>query len=434
MHDLVVVGAGPYGLSIAAHAAAAGFDLRLLGRPMASWRDHMPEGMFLKSEPWASDLSDPQGTGTLAAYAAAHGLRAEHGVPLPLETFTRYGLWFAERLPVPVEERTVTWVAPHADGYRVATADGEVLLGRCVALAAGVLPLVHLPEPLRGLPRELASHSSDHRELRRFRDKRVAVIGAGQAALETAALLAEAGARPTVLARGHDLRWNTPPLPLRRGPLATLRTPHSALGPGWTSWTWSRLPHAVRHLPARARARIVEQTLGPAGAWWLRERMEGRVPVRLGHRLVRARAVTGGVRLEFAVGSANGPVTGAADRVVVEAEHVIAATGFVTDLGRLTFLDPALRQTVRTVRGTAAPELSANIESSRPGLFFAGLLTAPSFGPAMRFVHGAAFTASRLVRGVGRRLGGGWPRPRVPRPAAGGARGRAAGAAAGRPG
>lgn len=132
MHDLVVVGAGPYGLSIAAHAATAKLDVRVLGRPMASWRDHMPGGMFLKSEPWASNLSDAAGERTLAAYAATRGLVAEHGHPLPIGTFTDYGMWFAERVGVPVEERTVTAVAAHGSGYRVETADGEALLARSV--------------------------------------------------------------------------------------------------------------------------------------------------------------------------------------------------------------------------------------------------------------------------------------------------------------
>lgn len=95
MDDLVVIGAGPYGLSIAAHAAAAGLGVRILGRPMASWRDHMPEGMYLKSEPWSSNLSAPGGRHTLAEYCATRGLTAEHGSPLPIGTFSAYGLWFA---------------------------------------------------------------------------------------------------------------------------------------------------------------------------------------------------------------------------------------------------------------------------------------------------------------------------------------------------
>jgi hypothetical protein len=404
MHDLVVVGAGPYGLSIAAHAATAKLDVRVLGRPMASWRDHMPDGMFLKSEPWASNLSDAAGERTLAAYAADRGVRAEHARPLPIGTFTDYGLWFAERLGVPVEDRTVTAVAAHGGAYRVETADGEALLTRNVALAVGVMPFVRLPQPLRHLDPSLASHSSDHRALTAFRDREVAVIGAGQAALETAALLAESGARPVVVARAGRVNWNTPPQPLERGRLARLRAPHSGLGTGWTTWAWSELPRAFRLLPGATRARVAATAMGPAGAWWLRCRVEGVVPVRLGHRLLRAIPLGrgDGVRLELAAYGAH--AASDATDFAVEAGHVIAATGFVPDLRRLLILDPRLRETLVPVRGTRAPELDPSFESSRPGLFFAGLLAAPSFGPSMRFVYGATFTAARLVRGVRRRL------------------------------
>jgi hypothetical protein len=410
MHDLVVVGAGPYGLSIAAHAAAAKLDVRVLGRPMESWRDHMPDGMYLKSEPWASNLSDAVGDYSLDAYAAAHGFRAEHGHPLPIGTFTDYGLWFAEHLGVPVEDRAVTAVGPHGSGFRVETADGEALLTRNVALAVGVMPFVRLPRALREIAPGnegldgLVSHSSGHRELSGFRGREVAVIGAGQAALETAALLAENGARPVIVARAGRVNWNTPPQPLRRSRLSRLRAPHSGLGTGWTTWAWSELPRAFRLLPGTTRARLAATAMGPAGAWWLRRRVEGVIPVRLGHRLLRAVPLGrgDGVRLELATGDGD-----AADNAdfAVETGHVIAATGFVPDLGRLRILDPSLRDGLATVRGTRAPELGAGFESSRPGLFFAGLLAAPSFGPSMRFVYGATFTAPRLVGGVRRRLG-----------------------------
>ncbi|MFF2373051.1 NAD(P)-binding domain-containing protein [Streptomyces xiamenensis] len=420
MHDLVVVGAGPYGLSIAAHAAAAGLDLRILGRPMASWRDHMPDGMFLKSEPWASNLSDAARKHTLAAYCAEREERAEHGHPLPIETFTDYGMWFAQRLPVPVEEQNVVSVTPHGDGFRVETDTGEVMLCRTLALAIGVMPFVHLPQALRELPRELASHSSGHRDLAAFKGQEVTVVGAGQAALETAALLLEHGALPTVVARAGAINWNTVPQPLRRNPLARLRAPHSGLGTGWSSWAYSRVPWAVRRLPETTRVKIATTALGPAGAWWLRERVEGAVPVRLGHRIRRAVRIEDGVRLELA--------TPGEGRSLIETEHVIAATGFVPDLRRLDLLDPALRDGLTAVLGTRAPQLDSGFESSRPGLFFAGLLAAPTFGPSMRFVYGASFTAGRLVKAVRQRLarlasvpGGataGVSVPSVPRPAA----------------
>ncbi|MBT2479484.1 NAD(P)-binding domain-containing protein [Streptomyces sp. ISL-94] len=403
MNDLVVIGAGPYGLSIAAHAAGAGLDVRLLGRPMASWRDHMPDGMYLKSEPWSSSLSAPDGRYTLADYCASRGLVAEHGTPLPIGTFSAYGMWFARHAAPEVEEVTVTEVTPQGDGFRVHTAQGPPLLARTVALAVGVMPFVHLPPALRDLPPTHYSHSSGHRDLARFADREVAVLGAGQAALETAALLAEQGARPCLVARRSRLDWNAVPQPLSRPALRALCDPHSGLGTGWRNWVWSELPWAVRRLPAATRERIAATALGPAGAWWLRDRFEQRVPVMLGHHLHRAVAEGGRIRL--------GLTTRAGESVVLDTAHVIAATGFAPHLDRLDLLDAGLRAELTTVGDSGTPELSAGFESSWPGLFFAGLLTAPSFGPSMRFVHGAGFTAGRLVRGVRKRLGARGPLP-----------------------
>ncbi|NSC24939.1 dimethylaniline monooxygenase, partial [Streptomyces albus subsp. chlorinus] len=403
MYDLVVVGAGPYGLSIASHAAAAGLDLRVLGRPMASWRDHMPRGTYLKSEPAASDLSDPAGTHTLAAYCAEHGVEPAHGDPLPLDTFTAYGTWFARHAAPPVDERTVTRLAPHPDGFRIETAQGERLLARAVVLAVGVLPFAYRPPVLGGLPAAMVSHSTHHRDLSRFRDQDVTVIGAGQAALETSTLLAEKGARVRVVARTPRLRWDAPPQPHDRGRVATLREPHSPLGPGWPSWVWSRKPHAVRRLPAAARLHIARHAPGPAGAWWLRERFEATVPVLLGHVVTAADRTAPGVRrlggvpgerVRLWLRAENGTAH------TLETDHVLAATGFTPNLSRLRFLDPALRESLRRVPGSDAPWLGPAFESSHPGLFFAGLLTAPTFGPAMRFVHGTSFTAPTLVEGV----------------------------------
>ncbi|QIK08624.1 NAD(P)-binding domain-containing protein [Streptomyces sp. ID38640] len=409
MYDLVVVGAGPYGLSIAAHAAAAGLRLRVLGRPMASWRDHMPDGMLLKSEPWSTDLSDPAGGHTLADYCAAHELTAEHGVPLPLDTFAAYGRWFGERAVPQVEEVTVTAVRPDGDGFHVETDTGEQIPARTVALALGVMPFVNRPWPLLELPPELASHSSDHRDLRRFSGQDVTVLGSGQSALETATLLAEQGARPRLVARADHLRWNAPPQPLARGRLRALRDPRSGLGTGWPNWLWSQVPGAVRRLPSGTRVHIAENALGPAGAWWLRERFEPAVPVLLSHRVRAAAPQDDGVRLHLT------HTDGRTE--TLDTQHVVAATGFTPDLGRLRLLPLQVRTTLRTVGGSRAPELSSGFESSWPGLFFAGLLTAPSFGPSMRFVYGAGFTAARLLRGVQRRLGDRRGATTIPRPA-----------------
>ncbi|MFF8414212.1 FAD-dependent oxidoreductase [Streptomyces omiyaensis] len=399
MHDLVVVGAGPYGLSVAAHAAAHGLGPLTFGRPMESWHA-MPTGMFLKSEPWASHLSDPAGAYGLDAYAAGQGVRAEHGVPLPVSFFASYGDWFARQAVPTVDERLIASVAPAPEGFLLTTEDGEALRSRTVALAVGVLPFLEVPGPLRHLPRRYVTHSSHHGELDALAGRDVTVVGAGQAALETAALLAEAGAAAVrIVARAGRLHWNTLPPALDRGVWPALRAPHTGLGCGWRNKMYADTPGVFRRLPAPTRARLFDSALGPAGAWWLRERFAAVADVRLGHRIASA-AVTGDERLRL-------DVEGPEGATVLETDHVVAATGFVPSLDRAGVLDPRLRSALRTVGPVRAPETGALFESSWPGLFLAGLLTAPSYGPSMRFVFGAGYTAGRLVKGVRRRLGGG---------------------------
>ncbi|MET7680001.1 FAD-dependent oxidoreductase [Streptomyces sp. NPDC005423] len=396
MYDLLVVGAGPYGLSIASHAAAAGLDLRVFGRPMASWRDHMPRGMFLKSEPWASNLSDPGGSRRLDVYCARRGVTARHAEPIPVEMFADYGLWFARHAVPEIDERTVVRIAPVPGGFEAVTEDGTVVYGRTVALAVGVMPFTEIPPALRGLSPALVSHSSHHSSLDRFRGRDVTVVGGGQAALETAALLAELGCRARVLARAEELRWNDVPPPWQRPRWQSARAPHSGLGCGWRNWFYAERPALFHRLPESTRARIAATALGPAGAWWVRDRVEPAVEVLLGREIAAAGPVPGGVRLAT-IDRAGGVVRS------LETEHVIAATGFRATTGRLGLLSPELRGALATL-ADGSPEIGRDFEASHPGLFMAGLLTASGFGPAMRFVHGATFTAGTLVRGVRRRL------------------------------
>ncbi|AJE83472.1 dimethylaniline monooxygenase [Streptomyces albus] len=407
-HDLLVVGAGPYGLSIAAHAAAAGLDLKVFGRPMDSWRSHMPPGMLLKSEPWASHLSDPAGAFGLDAYAAAHGLSARHGEPIGVAEFAAYGMWFAERAVPAVDERLVRSLRPVPGGFRATTEDGEEVRARTVALAVGVLPFVDLPGALRPLGTDgaLASHSSHHGDLTRFRGQDVTVVGGGQAALETAALLAEQGTRTRVLTRAGQLCWNDLPPALDRPWWRRARSPLSGLGQGWRNWSYSELPGAFRLLPAERRTRISATALGPAGAWWVRSRVESGVEVLTGHEIIRAEPAGGRVGLE---------VAGPGGTLRLRTDHVLAATGFTASSARLAPLDPEIRAALRTL-GDGSPATGPGFESSCPGLFLAGLVTASAFGPSMRFVYGASYTADRLVRGVRRRLRRGGP-VRVPGPA-----------------
>ena len=386
---VAVVGAGPYGISVAAHLRAAGADCRIFGSPMNRWRRQMPRGMLLKSEGFASNLSDPAGSFTLARYCSENGIcYRDTAWPVPLEVFTRYAMAFQKRLVPDVEDVMVEGIEREAGWFRLNLANGSLLRARKVVVATGLEHTAHVPAELAGLPAELISHASVHDDLARFRGRNVTVIGAGQSALEIAALVSEQGASVRLLVRGSQLAWNQAP---KAGPgpiYGRLRRPPSGLGSGHQLWAYSNAPGMFRYLPRAIRFERMKNVLGPAGAWWLKERVARRIEVLLEHVVANAEVRGGAVVLQ--VRQRNGHL------LLLRTDHVIAATGYRFELDRLPFLGTGLKAAVRTER--QVPVLSPNFETSVPGLYFTGLASAASFGPAMRFLYGADYTAYRISR------------------------------------
>jgi FAD-dependent urate hydroxylase len=389
--EVAIVGAGPYGLSLAAHLRKAGVSVRQFGLPMQLWRDFMPEGMFLKSQGFASNLSDPDHTHTLEAFCRATGRPyASYGLPVPLDTFVAYGQWFRDELVPDVEEVLVTDVAQAGGGFEVTLASSEQLRARKVVVAIGVEAFAHVPEPLSGLPSSVCTHSSAHTDLGAFRGQEVVVVGAGQSALETAALLHEKGASVQLVARKGTIIWNGPPLPLDRPLLQKLKEPESGLGSGWATWFYSNQPGLFRRLPRSTRVYRARTALGPAGATWLRSRVEGQFPVLTGYSVKWARVQDGGVRLGLA--GAGGSARELA------ADHVIAGTGYRTDLTRLPFFGDQMLAGLRTVPGTGSSAVGRDYQTSIPGLYVMGPAVAPTMGPVMRFVFGSEHAATTMAR------------------------------------
>lgn len=387
--DVTVVGAGPYGLSLAAHLRKTAIRFRHFGRSMQLWREAMPEGMYLKSQGFASNLSDPAGEHTLKEFCRSTGRTyGDYGVPVPLDTFVAYGEWFRENQVPDLEETFVSDIHRAGEGYELSLATGESVRSSSVVLATGVQHFAHVPSVLADLPASVCAHSSAHTDLAAFRGRDVVVVGAGQSALESAALLHEAGAHVRVVVRARQLAWNGLPLLPDRPLVQRLREPEAGLGSGWTTWFYSTQPRLFHRLPATKRVQVARTALGPAGASWLRSRADGRFPVLLGHSVVGAEPTADGVRL--CVRTEDG-----ATRELIT-EHVIAATGFRPHVNRLSFLDDSLRAELRTVSGT--PWVGSDFQSSAPGLYLAGPAVASSFGPVMRFVYGADFAARALSR------------------------------------
>ena len=394
--DVAIIGAGPYGLSLAAHLNAASVSFRIFGKPLSTWRTHMPKGMQLKSEGFASNLSAPTKGSTLKAYCAARGISyADRSLPVPLAVFVDYADWFQAHFVPMLETKDVVSLEEYSEGYRLKLEDGQICRARAVVLAVGITWFKHLPSQLAVLAQDFVSHSFDHHDLSRFAGRDVVVLGAGASAIDTAISAHEAGARVRVVARAEAIPFHEPPDGSETSLLQQLQYPPSGIGPGWRSFIYANAPLLFYHLPESLRLRIVSRHLGPAPGWFTRERFVGHISTILRHGLQNAKVDDGRITLDIA-DDEGGAQT-------ITADHVIAATGYRPSLRKLPFLDAKLVDGIASLND--APILSSNFETSMPGLFAVGPLGANNFGPLMRFMVGAEFVAPRLAAHLTRKFG-----------------------------
>jgi len=384
--NVTVVGAGPYGLSMAAYLQEAHVEARIFGDPMSFWEKQMPAGMCLRSNWDASHIADPKRELTLDAYCRENGNHV--GKPIPIDRFIDYGRWFQRKAAPTVERRTVVEIVPDGKGFKIRLEDGEQF-GSCrVIVATGISSFTSTPTEFSAIPSALASHTSEHSDLRKFRGQRVAIIGGGQSALESAALLKESGTEAEVIVRQPNLNWVGLHAKLHRlGLISSILYSNRDVGPAGISRLVAA-PHLFRRFPREFQQRAAYRAIRPAGAGWLQPRLAN-VAISLGRRVISATEECGQLRLRLD------------DRTERVVDHALLATGFRVDISRYTFLTPSLLRELRTVNGY--PVLKRGLESSIPGLYFVGKPAAWSFGPLLGFVSGAEFASTEVVRHVTRK-------------------------------
>ncbi len=385
--DVAIIGAGPYGLSLGAHLSAANVDVRVFGEPMRFWRNNMPEGMVLKSEGFASTLWDPEGALTLEKYCAQQGLPYQHsGLPVPLQTFCEYGVAFQKRFVPSLDERKVANLERDGKDFALELQDGTTVYAKRVVISAGIGAFSHVPAELEAIRGPLLSHSAEHTSLNKFTGKKVLVIGGGASGVGLAALISAKGADVTVAIRDGRIAFCGAPAP--RTIMDRIKAPESGLGTGWRSLACVMAPLVFHTMPKAFRHMVVQKHLGPAPGWTSRDEVERNVGV-----LPRSAPMHAAIRDGRAVVTF---ITEGGAKRLVEADHVVSATGYRADVRRLAFLGPDILDRMR-LEGTT-PALSPHFETSVPGLFAVGPLTANSFGPMLRFVYGAGFASRRLSR------------------------------------
>jgi cation diffusion facilitator CzcD-associated flavoprotein CzcO len=384
--DVAIIGAGPYGLSATAHLRTVrGLDVHTFGEPMSFWERNMPMGMLLRSGWAATHIADPNQSMTLDAFRAAS--RNHFSSPVPLDRFVDYGLWYQRQAVPDLDRRKIARVESDTRGFRLNLEDGETVLAGRLVVAAGIGSFAWRPSTFAGLPSSLVSHTSEHRELQRFARRQVLVIGGGQSALESAALLHEGGAEVEIVARTRQIHWlgglvaRTFQYGLGSTVSKLLYAP-TDVGPAGISQVVAR-PDLTRRLPRPVQDWLRKRSIRPAGARWLVERLR-EVPINLGRSVVSAAPV--GERIKVRLSDGN-------ERTI---DHVFLGTGYRMDVSKYDFFAPELAQSISRFQGY--PRLREGFETSVPNLHILGAPAVWSFGPLMQFVVGTHYAASALRR------------------------------------
>ena len=334
MIDVLVIGAGPYGLAAARAARAQGLSVEVLGRPMGFWRDHMPAGMLLRSGPdWHMD---PLGELTFEAFCA------DPPDPLPLELFLDYGAWFQAQAQIEVVEDEVTRLRVGGGGFDAWTASGRHVKARNVVAAPGVGYFAQRPDWAPD-----GAHTCDLVDFAELSGAHVLIVGGRQSAYEWAALIHEAGAERVNVVHRHEqprfaeVSW-----------ASSTTTSRHARPPRLVA----TLPQAERDAIARRFWEVGRLTLEP----WLEPRIQ-HVHVHANAEVVRATA--GAVDLS--------------DGTHIPFDRIVFATGYQADLARVPYLPPL-----------SATALDAHMQSESPGLYLPGFIATHDFGPFFGFVKG----------------------------------------------
>jgi FAD-dependent urate hydroxylase len=380
---VAVIGAGPHGLSVAAHLARRGLQAQVFGPPMGFWKA-MPKAKYLRSNLPATNMIERTGPFSLESYERATGVEIRQ--PVPLQDFIDYGDWVQRNAVPDVDERIVVELQRDGRRFALTLQDGSTLTAGHVVVACGIGSFEHMPSGFEHLPPGSVSHTAQHRDLKGFAGRRVAIIGSGQSAFECAVLLRECEAEhvelltrsPAVIwLRGHSVKKALG----RLGPVVYAPTD---VGPLWYSRLVAR-PGLFRRLPRAAQDRIAARSIRPACSPVVRDAL-GELPITTAVTILAAEQRDGALQIRLSDGSAR------------ECDHLAFATGYRVDVTRYSFLGEELLGEIRSVGGS--PVLRRGLESSSPGLHFVGAPAAWSFGPIMRFVSGSWYAGHAVARAI----------------------------------
>lgn len=385
---LLIIGAGPFGIALAAYARRHGIDHLVLGEPMGFWKRHMPRGMFLRS---ACDWHyDPFDEDTIERWVDAQGLRPRDVEPLALDFYLGYPEWFRKRKGIESHAARVARLEHVDDGagarpadtraqppprrFRATLEQGGAITATNVVLTLGFASFANVPEPYAALfPPSRLAHTCDLVDFSALRGRRVLILGGRQSAFEFGALIHEEGAEAVHISHRHPT-------------------------PAFTTSDWSWVNPLVDAMVEHPRW---FRDLGPAEREDLTRRQwaEGRMKLEpwLAMRIAKDSIHLHPESVPTACGMRDeGDLdvtlsTGAHVRV----DQVLLATGYQVDVARIPMLASG-NILSRLETRNRYPALDERMQSNLPGLYFTSMCATQDFSPFFGFTV-AVRTSARLI-------------------------------------
>lgn len=375
--ELLIIGAGPFGLALAAQASHLGIEHLMAGAPMEFWRKHMPRGMYLRS---ACDWHlDPQNIHTIERFLESRGQTPHDVEPLSLEFYLSYAEWFQQQKQITTLPSYICELHRAADGFIAYTPEGDTIHARNVAIAPGFRHFANVPDELKALlPEGRYVHTCQFSDFSDAGNRRYLIIGGRQSAFEWAALLLEAGAAQVFISHRHD----SPAFKTSDWSWVNPLVDAMADNPNW----FRRLSQEEKEAVSQRQWAEGRLKLEP----WLEPRLASeRVKVLPRTEVVGAEIVepSGELSIELSNGEE------------VRCDQVVLATGYKVDITRLPLLSSGnLLAELETRNGF--PVLDDHFQTSIPGLFITSMPAMQDFGPFFGFTIAVRVSAKLICDAV----------------------------------
>ena len=376
--ELLIIGAGPFGLAVAAHAKLSGIAVTVVGEPMAFWKHNMPAGMLLRSGPeWHLDAA---GVHTLESFLEERHISKADVQPVPVEIFREYADWFRESKKITVQRVRVNRLR-RVDGRFEAECHGsEKIQATCVVATPGLAPFVNVPAEISAsLPPERVAHTATLVDFRALTGKRCLIVGGRQSAFEWAALIAEAGAESVDLVFRHD----TPRFVTSDWSFSDAMIESTLRVPGW----FHRLNSSERE--------EVQNRFWTAGRLQIEPWLWSRVNKRNIHLWPNSRVT------EWRFANGEGVEARLNQGNLLTVDKVILATGYRVDLSKVEYLAEEIGSG-RLKVDSGFPVLNDDAQTTLPGLYITGQAATRDLGPCFGFVRACVASARIIVKDLQR--------------------------------